>query len=57
LDSGGLVGNIGKIHGQPNLDADPWARIVFSLEQTEIEIHAIAKRVLSAHQDLELAFT
>jgi hypothetical protein len=47
--SGGPVQYIGEIHGEPNLDTDPWARYVFASEQTEIESHAIAKRVFSPH--------
>jgi hypothetical protein len=51
----GRAQNIGKIHGEPNLDADSWACYIFASEQPEIKSHAAAKRALSPYESLELA--
>ncbi len=47
--------NIGEIYGEPNLAPNPGAGDVFASEQTEIECHAFANRVLAPDQHLELA--
>jgi hypothetical protein len=51
----GRVQNIGEVHGEPNLDADSWARYIFASEQPEIKSHAAAKRPLPPYESLELA--
>ena len=52
---GGLAENIGEIHSDPNLGADPWTRNVFATKQSDSESQAIAEVVLSTHKSLELA--
>jgi hypothetical protein len=53
--SDGSAPNIGKIDREPDLAADAWACNVFASEQADSKTHAVAERVLSADQDLELA--
>lgn len=51
----GRVQNIGEIHREPYLAANPWARDVFASEHTEIQSHAVTNRVLAPYQSLQLA--
>src|SRR5215469_4573579 len=47
--------HIRKIHGETNLAADPGACNVLPAQQPKIKTQAIANRVLSADQALQLA--
>src|SRR5882724_1606794 len=47
--------NVGEIHGEPDLAAEPGACNIFASEHAEIERHAVANCVLTANQSLELA--
>jgi hypothetical protein len=49
------VKNRWKIHGEAELPADPWARLVLTSQQAEGETETIANRVLTSHQTLQLA--
>ena len=52
---GGLAENIGEIHSDPNLGADPWTRDVFATKQSDSESQATAELVSSTYESLELA--
>src|SRR6266481_7261739 len=47
--------NVGEIHRESDLAAEPGARNIFAPEHAEIESHAVANYVLTANQSLELA--